>query len=311
MQQLPTLNANSVTTTDNSVSTTLKRDNFYKQQLVEAGLSLRYLLLHQLPDQSITRELFKKEKEHTYLFAYCFNKQTAEQFAFHYSVSVENYSSTTRFLYNPISKEGDKTHQLLVFAIEKDWIENNFSTLAPFFSEYIQQLPLLFNISENSILMNIDALQYLKRITLALNSNKTKSLFLRVNVLGLIEQFLSNADQNGELASDIKKSSYSDEMKDLAVRISFFLKTSLPDLSVFAKEYNMSLSSLKRHFKHVHGKPIYEYYLEQKMTLAKAILTKSNRTVTEVAYELGYEDPNGLIKSFKKVYGVPPGKLCA
>lgn len=310
MQQLPTLN-NSVRTTDNSVSTTSKRDNFYKQQLVEAGLSLRYLLLHQLPDQSITRELFKKEKEHTYLFVYCFNKQTAEQFAFHYSVLVENYSSTTRFLYSPISKEGDKKYQLLVFAIEKDWIDNNFIALAPFFSEYIQQLPLLFNISENSTLMNINVLQYLKKITLSLNAKKINSLFLRVNVLGLIEQFFSNADQNGELASDIKKSLYNDEMKDLGVRISFFLKTSLPDLSVFAKEYNMSLSSLKRHFKKVHGKPIYEYYLEQKMMLARNIIQDSRRSVAEVAYELGYEDPSSLIKSFKKVYGVPPGKLCA
>ena len=73
--------------------------------------------------------------------------------------------------------------------------------------------------------MNIDALQYFKKIILSLHANKTNSLYLRVNVLGLIEQFFSNADQSGELTSAVKKDSYSDEMKDLGARISFFLKT--------------------------------------------------------------------------------------
>jgi AraC-like DNA-binding protein len=71
----------------------------------------------------------------------------------------------------------------------------------------------------------------------------------------------------------------------------------------------MSDSNLKRHFRIVYGKNIYEYYLEKKMSLAREMILNEENTVSVVAYSLGYEKVSSFSKAFKKMYGVLPSNL--
>ncbi|MBI1342421.1 MAG: hypothetical protein GC171_05740 [Terrimonas sp.] len=48
----------------------------------------------------------------------------------------------------------------------------------------------------------------------------------------------------------------------------------LPKVSSIAKEVALSESSLKRYFKSLYGKGLYEYYLEKKMQYAMELLTE-------------------------------------
>ncbi len=278
---------------------------------LEDGLVLRHIVLSELSPVTINYLLVTNLKTEDYFFAFCPDKETGKRLLDYHSMSQEG--PVKRFFYSeaPQSKER-KEKEIFVFIISHSWLVTNYRSAATDFAKFIGLLPLLFNIAEVPALMKIDLLYHLKTIKSCAGKNEDSVLLrLRVSVLTLIEKFFSSADFSELHTHSSQKQSYKKEMLELGARLSMFLKSNLPDLIIFAREYNMSLSSLKRHFKNVHGKPIYEYYLEQKMILAKNIIQSSSRSVAEVAYELGYEDPRSLIKSFKKVYGVAPGKLCA
>jgi AraC-like DNA-binding protein len=276
----------------------------YKQQQIEHGLSLKFASLPAVATTAAFHELLQTETG-TYNFVYCSNRHTAHLLSDNYTHSGEHVDST-RFLYHPVCNEEDSQHQVLIFVIDKNWINFNYHASASFFHGFAEKLPYVFSIADISILMQIDTLRYLSKIISLLQCDTGNAMNLRVSVLALIEHFFSQAKQ----ATEKKKVDlYLKEMLDLAERINSFLRSSLPDLAVFAKEYNMSLSSLKRHFKQVHGKPIYEFYLDQKLSLARNILEQERKSIRQVASEMGYEDVTGFIKAFKKLYGIAPGRV--
>lgn len=85
------------------------------------------------------------------------------------------------------------------------------------------------------------------------------------------------------------------------------LNSGLPDIKHMAAELSISESTLKRYFKKIYGKNIYEYYLEKKMIHARHLLDSRKSTVTEIAYTLGYEKVSQFITMFKRFYGIQPG----
>ena len=87
------------------------------------------------------------------------------------------------------------------------------------------------------------------------------------------------------------------------------MQTPLPDMETIARMSTTSLSTLKRHFKGVYGKGIYEYYLEIKMEFAKRLLLENDLSVNEVAFRLNYEKVSSFIDTFKKHQGFSPGSL--
>lgn len=87
------------------------------------------------------------------------------------------------------------------------------------------------------------------------------------------------------------------------------LEDMLPSQKQLAKEFALSESTLKRHFKAVYGRTMYDYYLEKKMALAKWFLQERKISVSETAYRLGYEKVSAFISIFKKYQKVLPGSL--
>ena len=59
-------------------------------------------------------------------------------------------------------------------------------------------------------------------------------------------------------------------------------------------------------FKEQIGKSPMAYIKELKLTTAARKLLVSNETVSDVAYDVGYEDPNYFIREFKAAFGYTP-----
>lgn len=87
------------------------------------------------------------------------------------------------------------------------------------------------------------------------------------------------------------------------------LQKNLPTVSDIAQQVQLSESTLKRHFKVIFGKSMYEYYLEKKMNLAKLLLLEQPLTVNQAANLLGYEKVSNFIEIFKKHHGFSPGSM--
>ncbi|MBO9563107.1 MAG: helix-turn-helix transcriptional regulator [Niastella sp.] len=87
------------------------------------------------------------------------------------------------------------------------------------------------------------------------------------------------------------------------------LQRNLPNVCAIAQQVSLSESTLKRHFKIIFGKSLYEYYLEKKMNLAKVMLLEKPLTVYQTASMLGYEKVSNFIGIFKKHHGYSPGSM--
>ena len=107
----------------------------------------------------------------------------------------------------------------------------------------------------------------------------------------------------------VKEAPYVQTIRQVEQRLVQSLEDMLPSQKQLAKEFALSESTLKRHFKAIYGKTMYEYYLEKKMDLAKWLLQEKKISVSETAYMLGYEKVSAFITIFKKYHKILPGSL--
>lgn len=74
----------------------------------------------------------------------------------------------------------------------------------------------------------------------------------------------------------------------------------------FSRLMQMSERQLHRKLKAVIGMTPTEFVRNERIKLAAELLKKSDTTVSEVAYQVGFNTPSYFIKCFKKIYGCTP-----
>lgn len=72
-----------------------------------------------------------------------------------------------------------------------------------------------------------------------------------------------------------------------------------------------SVSSFQRDFKQLYDMPPQKWLREKRLSHAKSLLEQRTLSVTEVAFEVGYESVSNFIKVFKGQYGLTPKQLQA
>lgn len=77
-------------------------------------------------------------------------------------------------------------------------------------------------------------------------------------------------------------------------------------VSQVANHFNYNEKYLSQLFRQKSGITLKQYMLEQKMELAKFLLTDTNQNINEIAAQLGYTDSHNFMKSFKKIVGLTP-----
>jgi AraC-like DNA-binding protein len=151
--------------------------------------------------------------------------------------------------------------------------------------------------------------QLLAEIQSELARCRINQLSLRGRLLLLLSGTLSRWPALGNTPPSIRKTWHMQTIRQVEQRLVHSLEDMLPPQRQLAREFALSESTLKRHFKAVYGKTMYEYYLEKKMELAKRLLQEKKISVTETAYMLGYEKVSAFISMFKKVHKILPGSL--
>lgn len=67
-------------------------------------------------------------------------------------------------------------------------------------------------------------------------------------------------------------------------------------------------TAFRKLFKKHTGKAPNEYIRDMRLTTAARLLLVSNKQVNDIAYEVGFEDPNHFIRVFKKAFGYTPNQ---
>lgn len=78
-----------------------------------------------------------------------------------------------------------------------------------------------------------------------------------------------------------------------------------PDLAQLARSFCISQSKLKQGFKKYYLTTVWNYHHKQRMERSMQLLLQSNKSVADIAAELGYM-PTNFTRDFKKFYGYPP-----
>lgn len=82
------------------------------------------------------------------------------------------------------------------------------------------------------------------------------------------------------------------------------------DFSVqqLADKSNMGLRTFKRRFKDATGEAPLQYVQKIRIEQGRELLKHSNKSVAQISYMVGYEDPGHFNRLFKRTYGVTPAR---
>ena len=130
--------------------------------------------------------------------------------------------------------------------------------------------------------------------------------YFKIKILELL-LFLSVLD-TGENEID---SVYSAMQVDLAKQVSVYLTKNMDKritLEQIARHFHVSGTHIKNIFKGVYGVSLYAYTRAIKMESAAYMLEYTDRTVTDIAGEHGYDNSSKFARAFREVKGMTPSE---
>lgn len=126
-------------------------------------------------------------------------------------------------------------------------------------------------------------------------------LELKIRELVLLLIKTKNVDSILELISDL----YAPRAVQLKKVIETHLYSNL-SINELAKLSNLSLSSFKREFKATYNDSPLSYINNKRIEKAKGLLQNTTLTISNIAYDIGFNDPQYFTRTFKKNTGINP-----
>jgi signal transduction histidine kinase/ligand-binding sensor domain-containing protein/DNA-binding response OmpR family regulator len=164
-----------------------------------------------------------------------------------------------------------------------------------------------------------DQQQQIKGIETGANDYITKPFDFEVlsakikSLLELKSAMKSTYVKQINLTTPVVRIDSSDEV--LLQEIVLFLEQNImnPQLSVevLSKQFGMSRSTLYTKMLQIAGETPVEYIRSFKLERAALLLRKSNMTIAEIAYQVGFTTPNYFARSFKQKFGMLPSEYAA
>ncbi|HEV2482805.1 MAG TPA: AraC family transcriptional regulator [Puia sp.] len=136
-------------------------------------------------------------------------------------------------------------------------------------------------------------------------------LSVQNNALSLLEYFLSNRHRGllgANPASDIENEDDLSLIREVESYISeCYCSDTFTVDSILKKTYT-SYHRLNFLFKSIHGMTISEYIRNKRIEKSKEMIADNAKSISQIAYEIGYSSISNYILAFKKVYRITPGK---
>ena len=82
-----------------------------------------------------------------------------------------------------------------------------------------------------------------------------------------------------------------------------------PTLTELSRLSGLNEFKLKKGFKEVFHNTVFGYLNDYRLENARTLILDTRKTVSEIAYETGYANPQHFHRAFKKQFGTAPGVL--
>jgi DNA-binding response OmpR family regulator len=139
-----------------------------------------------------------------------------------------------------------------------------------------------------------------------------KELFIRLNQLVLLRTKLIDKIQKDGLNKFLDKRAESPETKFLQKAIQFInadIGNSAFGASDLANKLHLSESQIYRKLKAITDKSTAVFIRSIRLQKAKELIQTTDRTISEIAYETGFNDPSWFSRAFKEEFGVAPSEI--
>lgn len=198
--------------------------------------------------------------------------------------------------------------QLIDFSISSYWLKQQpgYEHTVRYFNDGVaanQDMPVLIEA------MSAKTSQLAGKLIGSLEKKPADSSCLLALTTALIKDFLTAVIRQDTDKTSSHIDLYYEKVKEAETILLSHLQKSPPLMANIAKAVALSESTLKRYFKLIYGKSVYEYYLSKKMEMAKALLLQHPFSVNEIAELMGYEKVSHFIEIFKKHHGCSPGSI--
>ncbi|WP_073178810.1 helix-turn-helix domain-containing protein [Flagellimonas flava] len=113
--------------------------------------------------------------------------------------------------------------------------------------------------------------------------------------------------QNAPRILQILENLFTERTVDFKTTIESHLFSDI-SLQELAQLTHLSMSSFKRKFKDTYGLPPSQYFLTQRLKHSRELLTVSEASVGEIAFQCGFKTIHHFSKKFKAHFGIPPSQ---
>jgi len=196
----------------------------------------------------------------------------------------------------------------LVLFVPKGWVPYFLGANTPF-----RKLEQQLEEGANIITCRLGRRQ-LSQLSSALNvpgENPLSLLDLQNSALALLEYFLCNRHRSllgVNPTSDIENEDDLSLIREVESYISeYYCSDTFTVDSILKKTYT-SYHRLNFLFKSIHGMTISEYIRNKRIEKSKEMIADNVKSISQIAYEIGYSSISNYILAFKKVYQITPGK---
>jgi AraC-like DNA-binding protein len=176
-----------------------------------------------------------------------------------------------------------------------------------------QKIEQLLEVEENIITSRLGRRQMslLSSALAVAGGGKEDLLQIQNDSLGLLEYFLCNRHRSllgMSPVSDIENEDDLTLIREVESYISeFYCSDTFTVDSILKKTYT-SYHRLNFLFKSIHGMTISEYIRNKRIEKSKEMIADKVKSISQIAYEIGYSSISNYILAFKKVYQITPGK---
>lgn len=153
---------------------------------------------------------------------------------------------------------------------------------------------------------NNEILEIITEVFDDLKQGVLKRLFLKSKILSLLTLVLEQTQSKTKVNTEVN-----DRLLKKLYQIEGILSKSLEQqhtIYQLSKSVGLNEFVLKKEFKTLFGKTIFEYHLWLKMEKAKKLLQHPQYTIYEISSLVGYKNPTHFSAAFKRQEGITPNK---
>ena len=135
--------------------------------------------------------------------------------------------------------------------------------------------------------------------------DRLKTLLRQIDLLDLISALMKILLLTNDLLQNSAKNADMGIIKDVTV----YLKERFTEkitLKTVAERFFINAAYLGQLFKRKTGVSFHDYLLKLRMEKAKQLLVATNKSISEISNEVGFDDPNYFSASFGKIEGITP-----